>query len=80
MSPRLIVLVICFETIALTRCGDLWEPPSIATGTTPCPGATTSSGVYNEHTHMHIIMFAGTRAMMMGPVPIYDTLFTLLFG
>ena len=43
MSPRLIVLVICSETSALTRCGDLWEPPSIATGTIPCPEATSSS-------------------------------------
>ena len=64
----------------LTTCGAFMGTPSTATGTIPCPGATTSSGVYDEHTHMHIIMFAGTRAMMMGPVLIYDTLFTLLFG
>ena len=52
MSPRLIVLVICSETSALTRCGDLWEPPSTATGTIPCPEATTSSPRFNAHMHI----------------------------
>ena len=53
MSPRLIVLVICSETSALTRCGDLWEPPSIATGTIPCPEATTSSPRFKRICILH---------------------------
>ena len=49
MSPRLIVLVICSETSALTTRGDLWEPPLTAIGTIPCPEATTSSPPFNAH-------------------------------
>ena len=55
MSPRPIVLVICSEMSALTRCGDLWEPPSTATGTIPCPEATSSSPRFQRAYALHDI-------------------------
>ena len=78
MSPRLIVLVICSENERANHMGGKWEPPR------PLPELYLVQGpqlVRALTTSIRILScLAGSRAMMMGPVPRYIYFIVWLSG